>query len=607
MRLEAIDIKGALPVETFRVQNLADVIVIAGPNGVGKTRLVQTLMSAFRNPNDPSTRLIVAATSEEERTEWNQSLLDTSVQEQAIKLQLTIQKSRKRTHWQSSVFQFESDRTNPQYNSYGFSWEVTDPDDELLGWDFSLQGLRSRYSDTIGSLFRKVHSQNDAIAKRARELMASGGGFISPDDFPDPIAPFKEAFRQLLAPKELVSPDPKDQTLYFTYNGSRRFPVGALSSGEREVMNIAFDFLMRDPSDSIVVFDEPELHLHPELSYRLLHTLRNAGTRNQFIFVTHSPDIITASLEHSVLFITPPRPDGGNQAVVVSEDDTSNEALKLIGQSIGIVSLGRRLVLIEGAQTSLDKQTYGAVLRNKFPNLVLVPSGGRGLIQSFHQVVDQVLSKTIWGVDFFMLCDRDALPPGRDSVEVEDAADGRLKVLGRYHLENYFLNENVLARCFEDCEPPTSWLRDPMSIKQKLEELAHGMLSYATALIISARFREHFGNLDLMVKGCHNKSLSELTTLIDDRAASEVNRFTQSVDKDLLGQAITTTYDTLKNSLTDNTWKIQIPGKPILEQFAAVAKMSSSRLKLKFLHEAENVSEHPFQDVIDIFSYFSKL
>lgn len=37
----------------------------------------------------------------------------------------------------------------------------------------------------------------------------------------------------------------------------------------------------------------------------------------------------------------------------------ANRALRLLGQSIGIVALGKRIVLIEGADSSLDKQTYG--------------------------------------------------------------------------------------------------------------------------------------------------------------------------------------------------------------------------------------------------------
>lgn len=605
MRLHAVDMTNTPPVKRFSVDNFADVIVLAGPNGVGKTRLVQAIISAFRSPGGyPNIRLVVQATSEAERREWARPELDTAKPDEAQLLARTIQRSHRRTHWESSVFQIESDRGNLQYHPFAFSWDAIDPWDEMVGWDHSLSGLRNRYQDTLNALFRKVHALDSAIARRGRELIRAGGGSIDPSDFPDPIAPFKEAFRQLLAPKELMDPDPRDQNLYFEYQGSR-FPLTALSSGEREVVNIAFDFLMRDPSDSLVVFDEPELHLHPELSYRLLHTLRNSGVRNQFIFVTHSPDIITASLEHSVVFVSPPRPDDGNQAVLVREDDETNEALKLIGQSIGIVSLGKRIVLIEGSHTSLDKQSYGAILKNRFPSLVLVPSGGRGLIHSFNAVVEGVLSKALWGVDFFMLCDRDALPISAAATNIESKAGNRLRVLKRYHLENYFLDETVLARLFADWVAEGSWLRDGSALGAKLANIAESMIPYATALTIAARYREEFGNLDLRVKKCEGKSADELAGLVLARATTETTRFESSIEAHELERNVHETYRVLSESITDGSWKSVIPGRPVFEQFASAAGIQSGRLKIRYLAEAEKSSTHPFQEVLDIFTAFA--
>lgn len=604
MRLDAVTMDDVPPIVRFEVSDLGDVIVLAGPNGVGKTRLAQALFNAFRNPaGSRNIRLTVQATSEAEKTEWGRDRLDTGDAAQANALLRTIQKARKRTHWESSVFQFESDRGNVQYNPFGFSWDAVDPWEEALSWDYGLSGLRNRYSDTVSSLFRKVYSLNDAIAKRGRQLIASGGGHIDPAEFPDPIRPFKDAFSQLLAPKELVDPDPKNQTLYFTLDGNR-YPLSVLSSGEREVVNIAFDFLMRDPTDSIVVFDEPELHLHPELSYKLLHALRNGGLRNQFIFVTHSPDIITASLEHSVVFIGPPKGPGVNQAVMVREDDKTNEALRLIGQSIGIVSLGRRIVLIEGGQTSLDKQTYGAILKNRFPKLVLVPSGGRGLLRTFHTVVDEVLTKTLWGVEFFMLCDRDALPLGNDAAGLEAKASGRLRVLRRYHLENYFLDENVLAKLFADWEQPDSWHCDPVRVREKLLEITRNMIPYATALTVASKYREEFGNVDLMVKGCHGKSMNDLSLLVGNRIDSESARFGTAADKASVIATLEATYKEMEQSLTTDRWKEVIPGRPILEQFASASGVLTGRLKVRYLAECERVTPHPFKDVLDIFADF---
>jgi len=272
--------------------------------------------------------------------------------------------------------------------------------------------------DTIHSLFRKVQGRRDRIGRVVEEALRRGPVTVNPEEYPDPLRPFKEAFAQLLAPKELLDADPKRQQLAYTLNG-QQFQLDSLSSGEREVVNIVFDFLLRNPEDCIVFFDEPELHLHPELSYKLLQTLRTVGVNNQFVFCTHSSDIITGSLDQSVVFLAPPRESPTNQAVVVREDDETNQALRLLGHSVGIIALGKRLVLIEGQSASVDKQVYGSVLKNRYPGLVLVPSGGKGVITSFAALNRAVLEKTLWGIEFFMLCDRDAVPLSRPVDELE--------------------------------------------------------------------------------------------------------------------------------------------------------------------------------------------
>jgi hypothetical protein len=169
----------------------------------------------------------------------------------------------------------------------------------------------------------------------------------------------------------------------------------------------------------------------------------------------------------SVVFISPPKTVNDNQAVIVREDDQTHQALKLMGQSIGIVALGRRIVLIEGEHGSLDKQTYGAILKGKYPNLVLVPSGGRGQVQSFGMLVERILGHSVWGVEFFMLCDRDAVPAVSDQLTIEATAKGRLKLLNRYHLENYFLDEDTVAAMFSALEPSDSWLVSPEQIRNR--------------------------------------------------------------------------------------------------------------------------------------------
>lgn len=92
-------------------------------------------------------------------------------------------------------------------------------------------------------------------------------------------------------------------------------------------------------------------------------------------------------------------------------------------------------------------------------------------------------------MEFFMICDGDAvLDIGSNSVKAH--LSNRLKLLPRYHVENYFLDEEILAAIFEPMEPAESWLRNKIEIARKLQELASQSVPVAVALRLAAAARE---------------------------------------------------------------------------------------------------------------------
>jgi len=618
MRILSIHASNIQPIQAIAMDDLSDVVVLAGPNGVGKTRFLSWLLNFFQNPvPNPTQWLILEATNEAEKLVWKKNVIDTRELGDIALLRQTLQKNRRRAGHSSSVLNFESNRSIIQIQPFNFTWDYADPFSEDINWSLGFNSLASRFNDTVHSIFRKVRSRREALALRAEELIQTkrfeeNSDFvirIDASDFPDPLLPFKDPFSQLLAPKVLVEPEPRNQQLFYSMSG-HELPLTSLSSGEREVVNIVFDFILRNPNDCIVIFDEPELHLHPELSYKLLQTLRNAGHRNQFIFCTHSAEIISASLDYSVIFISPPKPGGGNQAVQVREEDETHQALKLMGQSIGIVSLGKKIVLIEGEHGSLDKQTYGAILKGNFPDLVLVPSGGKGLIQSFHEMVRRILDQSVWGVQFFMLCDRDVVPASRDVEDVEETGKGRIRVLDRYHLENYFLEEDVIAELFRPLESEDSWLCSPQQIRACLMSIAKEYISYSAALITSAHFREKVGNIDILPKGCHSKTIEELQQLMSESVEKERTRFNAAVTEDVIKQFTSETMRSLQASFDTDKWKELIPGRTVLKVFCSsrYANFDFGRFKVGYLKAASDgkISD-PFSSVKAIFREFSDI
>lgn len=593
----------------FEVDGLADVIVIAGPNGVGKSRLLQRLSARLQGAGvEAKANAIVSATCPEERTAWGKDRLDLSIAQDSNLLHKTLNASRFRKRWKSSLVNFESDRTIQTLKPLAFTFDLVDPDEEPVQWNSTFGYFRDRFQDTVHAMFRMIEVQKQGIASQAIKLKREGHKEMALG-FNDPMEEFKNVFSMLLSPKQLVDPSARTQKLEYIVDGEvREFPT--LSSGEREVVNIAFDFLLRRPEDCIVFFDEPELHLHPELSYKLLQTLATIGARNQFVLSTHSPDIITATLDQSVIFLSPPRSssDGSpaNQAITVNSSDETHQALRLLGQSVGIVALGRRIVLVEGDESSLDKQTYGSILRHRYPGLVLVPSGGKHVLESFDTIFRAVLSRTIWGIEFMMLCDRDSRPIESDNA-AEARAQGRLRVLPRYHLENYFLDEFVWSEAFAQMEPPDSWLRDPAQIRKALLKSAAHFVSYAAALSASHELRQLAGNIDVMPKACHDKSLDQLKDLIVNRVHSERSRVDEVLTPERVVEAVERAYMPIKAAVDSDSeeWKSLVPGKQVVAAFAAGASLLPSRAKTLYVGAAAKSGRAPFLDIFDIFDEFA--
>lgn len=188
MRLTAITANNVPPIKTFTATKLSDVVVLAGPNGVGKTRLVDALIQVFRNPQKASNiALTIEATTKTEREEWGKDELNTLTQADASLLTRTLQAAnRQRVHWRSSIIQFESDRSIQKINPYVFQWDMGDPGQEIIGWDQTFAGLKNRFQDTLHSIFRKIGSRHNKIAKKAVKLMKDGQTSMSLD-FPDPM------------------------------------------------------------------------------------------------------------------------------------------------------------------------------------------------------------------------------------------------------------------------------------------------------------------------------------------------------------------------------------------------------------------------------------
>ena len=93
--------------------------------------------------------------------------------------------------------------------------------------------------------------------------------------------------------------------IFLTNESGQKLPVDSLSSGEIEVFTMLGWFAIQDFSDGIILIDEPELHLHSAWHRAIMRALRTVLPATQIICATHSPEIIDSVYSYERFTLLP--------------------------------------------------------------------------------------------------------------------------------------------------------------------------------------------------------------------------------------------------------------------------------------------------------------
>lgn len=84
------------------------------------------------------------------------------------------------------------------------------------------------------------------------------------------------------------------------FHNAEAVPVQALSSGEKQLIILLTHATLSKNKGGVVIVDEPELSLHLRWQEMLVEELIGGNKNNQYIFATHSPEIVGYRKENCV-------------------------------------------------------------------------------------------------------------------------------------------------------------------------------------------------------------------------------------------------------------------------------------------------------------------
>ena len=150
--------------------------------------------------------------------------------------------------------------------------------------------------------------------------------------------------------------------LYIKYN-DKKYPAFRMSDGEREIFYVVGRVLLAKES-SLIIIDEPELHLHKAILNKLWDILETKRKDCMFIYLTHDVDFAATRIAKKCWLKSYSGDIHELWDIEPIEDSEIPEALlyKLLGSR-------KQILFCEGKQGSLDRRIFEIL----FPKYTIIP------------------------------------------------------------------------------------------------------------------------------------------------------------------------------------------------------------------------------------------
>ncbi len=221
----------------------------------------------------------------------------------------------------------------------------------------------------------------------------------------------------------------------FVKNEDGTLDLDSLSSGEREILMTYFTLHTLKMSHSIILFDEPELHLHPSSQKAAFHYLQEmTKTGNQVFMTTHSSEIISLTPDESLFHL---RKQDDNQLINIKDEVDKLLLYEKLGSSKFNFIAYDKTVFVEG---STDKEILSKIRIDNSNIKFEVFNGGSHMTPEILEIISN-LGRVA------MIKDRDFFSDAEIETMMKKAPN-KIFFWSRREIENFILDSPVLFEIY---------------------------------------------------------------------------------------------------------------------------------------------------------------
>ena len=300
------------------------------------------------------------------------------------------------------------------------------------------------------------------------------------------------------------------------------FEGNSLSDGEKDALYLIGRVLLA-PTDSLIVVDEPEIHLHKSIVTALWDRLEKERKDCTFFYFTHDIDF-AVSRNARKLWLKEFAPPSKWVTMGISESTIPEDLyLKLLGSK-------RRILFCEGKKGGLDHLLYSVL----FPEFLVEPVNNCSNVKNYVRAFN---SGDFTNIQAFGIIDKDLL----EEEDISDLAADNIYVLALPEVENVFLLKELLEPFARYKKEDVDFEKLEMNVLEEIRDKKEEMISQSISLyaqrIFSKNTFERKDDLD-DIKASLEKRKVEGLKILEEKILGLRGQLESALEKNDYSQAI---------------------------------------------------------------------
>lgn len=319
------------------------------------------------------------------------------------------------------------------WNKIYYGNETDKRKDHKWGWGNPTSTLVNDYESVLSAVFARDNKENKAYVDECKQLEAQEKPH---NNVPKMISDLMiEVWNSVFPHRKIKLEDacikvalPNDETATYQANN--------MSDGERVAIYLIGQCLIA-PAKTIVVIDEPEIHLHKTIMHKLWDEIEKCCSDKTLVYITHDLDFAASRKDSTKIWV---KSYQGNSTWEYSILDSNGD----IPDRLYFEVLGSRkpVLFVEGEKGSYDTHLYSYI----YDGYNIIPCGNCYNVIAMTKAFNNEKVRSLHNNNIFGIVDRDYMT----REEITSLENHNIKVLHIAEIENLYLLEGVIRAVAEN-------------------------------------------------------------------------------------------------------------------------------------------------------------